>query len=104
LGQDSARAGSDGLGPTRPWRRLRDIGTSPIYALKASFDPAYGLTPTPSDVYGVLSLIIWALTTTVSVQYVGVIMRSNNNGEGGFLALLAIIPRRRTASSSSAPW
>jgi KUP system potassium uptake protein len=68
-----------------------DIGTSPIYAFKAAFDPTYGLLPTRGDVYGVLSLIVWALTLTVSIKYVAVIMRADNNGEGGILALLAII-------------
>ncbi len=80
-----------------------DIGTSPIYALKACFAREYGLAPTPVNVYGVVSLIIWALTITVSIKYVAVIMRADNHGEGGILALLAIIrgdrdaqlPRRR---------
>jgi KUP system potassium uptake protein len=80
-----------------------DIGTSPIYALKACFAREYGLAPTPLNVYGVVSLIIWALTITVSIKYVAVIMRADNHGEGGILALLALVrgdrdaplPRRR---------
>jgi KUP system potassium uptake protein len=75
-----------------------DIGTSPIYALKACFSPEYGIAPTPLNVFGVVSLIIWALTITVSIKYVAVIMRADNNGEGGILALLAIIRGGRTAS------
>ena len=80
-----------------------DIGTSPIYALKACFAPEYGLDSSPLNVYGVVSLIIWALTITVSIKYVAVIMRADNHGEGGILALLALVrgdretpvPRRR---------
>src|SRR5579864_6436459 len=56
-----------------------DIGTSPIYALKACLSPEYGLAPTPTNVYGVVSLIIWALTITVSLKYVAVIMRADNH-------------------------
>ena len=76
-----------------------DIGTSPIYALKACFSPEYGLAPTSANVLGVVSLIIWALTITVSIKYVAVIMRADNNGEGGILALLAIIRGGRTAAT-----
>ncbi len=73
-----------------------DIGTSPLYALRACFSPEYGLAPSAANVYGVVSLIIWALTVTVSIKYVAVIMRADNNGEGGILALLAIIRGGRT--------
>jgi len=75
-----------------------DIGTSPIYALKACFSREYGLAPTATNVYGVVSLIIWALTITVSIKYVAVIMRADNHGEGGILALLAIIRGDRDAA------
>ncbi len=71
-----------------------DIGTSPIYAFRAAFAPEYALSPTPATVLGLISLIVWALTLTVSIKYVAFIMRADNRGEGGILALLALVPRR----------
>ena len=68
-----------------------DIGTSPLYALKECFSPVYGLAPTPAAVLGVLSLIVWALILVVSVKYVVFVLRLDNRGEGGTLALLALI-------------
>ncbi|MGQ0714280.1 MAG: KUP/HAK/KT family potassium transporter, partial [Gemmatimonadaceae bacterium] len=78
-----------------------DIGTSPLYAIKETFKPEYGLPPTPVNVYGVLSLIVWALMLVISVKYVLFILRADNRGEGGVLALLALVQsgsrRRRDA-------
>ena len=68
-----------------------DIGTSPLYALREYFKPEYGLTATSENVYGVLSLIVWALILVVSVKYLVFILRADNRGEGGVLALLALI-------------
>ena len=68
-----------------------DIGTSPLYALRQAFDPEYGFAPTPVTVYGVLSLIVWALIFVVAIKYIVFIMRADNRGEGGVLALLALI-------------
>ena len=68
-----------------------DIGTSPLYAIKECFKPQYGLAPTPVNVYGVLSLVVWALMLVVSVKYVLFILRADNRGEGGVLALLALV-------------
>jgi KUP system potassium uptake protein len=68
-----------------------DIGTSPLYAIKECFKPEYGLTPSAQNVYGVLSLIVWSLILVVSVKYVAFILRADNRGEGGVLALLALI-------------
>ena len=68
-----------------------DIGTSPLYAIKECFKPAYGLTVTSANVYGVLSLVIWALILVVTVKYVGFILRADNRGEGGVFALLALV-------------
>src|SRR4051812_7938638 len=66
-----------------------DIGTSPLYALKEVF--AHGHVPLSSDnIYGVLSLIFWTLTVVVSVKYVVLILRADNNGEGGLIAMLAL--------------
>ena len=70
-----------------------DIGTSPLYALQEAFKPEYGLMPTAANVYGVLSLIVWSLISIVAIKYIVFIMRADNNGEGGILALLALIFR-----------
>ena len=72
-----------------------DIGTSPLYAFRAAFHPEYGLTPTADAVYGVLSMIVWSLVLVVSVKYITLVMRADNRGEGGILALLALLPRDR---------
>ena len=66
-----------------------DIGTSPLYALKEVF--ANGRVPlTPDNIYGVLSLVFWTLTVVVSIKYVVLILRADNNGEGGLIAMLAL--------------
>ena len=70
-----------------------DIGTSPLYTLKEAFGPHYGLTPDSATVLGVLSLIVWALLLVVTVKYVTIMMRADNKGEGGILALMAIVQR-----------
>jgi KUP system potassium uptake protein len=67
-----------------------DIGTSPLYALRECFSGPHGLAATHDNVLGVLSLIFWALTIIISVKYIGVIMRADNRGEGGILALTAL--------------
>jgi KUP system potassium uptake protein len=72
-----------------------DIGTSPLYAFRACFSPEYGLPRTGATVYGVLSLIVWSLILIVSVKYILVIMRLDNRGEGGILALLALVRQKR---------
>ncbi len=71
-----------------------DIGTSPLYALRACFKPEYGIAPTPENVYGVLSLILWALILVVSVKYIVFVLRADNRGEGGILAMLALLLRQ----------
>jgi KUP system potassium uptake protein len=68
-----------------------DIGTSPLYALKECFSSIHGVEPTPANVVGVLSLIVWSLICVVSVKYIGFILRADNRGEGGILALLALL-------------
>jgi KUP system potassium uptake protein len=70
-----------------------DIGTSPLYALRTSIVAAGGAQPSPFVVYGVLSLIFWALIIVVTIKYVGFIMRADNNGEGGVMALAALAHR-----------
>jgi KUP system potassium uptake protein len=69
-----------------------DIGTSPLYALRECFHGAHAVPPTHDNVLGVLSLIFWALVLVISVKYISYVMRANNHGEGGILALLALIP------------
>jgi KUP system potassium uptake protein len=78
-----------------------DIGTSPLYALRQCFMPEYGLSPVQSNVYGVLSLIVWLLILVVGIKYIVFIMRADNRGEGGILALLALLlqQERRNADS-----
>ena len=71
-----------------------DIGTSPLYAIKEAFKHEYGLAPIAVNVYGLLSMIVWALILVVSVKYVAFILRADNKGEGGVLALLALLLRR----------
>ncbi|WIV59244.1 potassium transporter Kup [Amycolatopsis nalaikhensis] len=72
-----------------------DIGTSPLYALQTVFSIDNGaVRPVPGDVYGVLSLVFWSILLVVSVKYVLFVMRADNDGEGGILALAALIRRR----------
>src|SRR5438105_9007505 len=71
-----------------------DIGTSPLYALRECFRPGHGVPPTPDNVLGVLSLIIWSLVVTISVKYLVLVMRADNRGEGGILALMSLVGAR----------
>jgi KUP system potassium uptake protein len=66
-----------------------DIGTSPLYALKEIFHGGH-VQPTPANILGVLSLIFWTLTVVISLKYVLLILRADNNGEGGLIAMLAL--------------
>ncbi|MEK7343517.1 MAG: potassium transporter Kup [Pseudomonadota bacterium] len=70
-----------------------DIGTSPLYALKESFVGHHPLAVDQPHIYGVLSLIFWTMTLIVTVKYVFIVMRADNDGEGGSMALLALISR-----------
>ena len=71
-----------------------DIGTSPLYAMKECFFGSHSVPPTHDNVLGVLSLIIYALLLVVSVKYVALVLRADNQGEGGILALTALIPNQ----------
>jgi KUP system potassium uptake protein len=75
-----------------------DIGTSPLYAFKESLAGEHGAGTTPDDVYGVLSMIFWAITLVVSIKYVLLVLRADNDGEGGILALLALVLRQLPAA------
>jgi KUP system potassium uptake protein len=75
-----------------------DIGTSPLYAEQTVFlDHPHAATVTPVGVYGMVSLIFWALTIVVSIKYAGFIMRAHNRGDGGIMALAALLQRKRVA-------
>src|SRR5258708_22245630 len=76
-----------------------DIGTSPLYTLKECTSGENGAAP--ANVLGVLSLIFWALMMVVTLKYLTFIMRADNHGEGGILALLALIPKRLQGSKKS---
>ena len=77
-----------------------DIGTSPLYAMQTVFSIDGGVvTPSPDDVYGVVSLIFWSITLVVTLKYVTLILRADNDGEGGILALAALI-RKATGTQS----
>jgi KUP system potassium uptake protein len=67
-----------------------DLGTSPLYALKECFSEREGITPTPENVLGLLSLIFWTLALVVVVKYINVVLRADNRGEGGILSLMAL--------------
>jgi KUP system potassium uptake protein len=67
-----------------------DIGTSPVYTFRECFNPEHGLPLDAEHVLGVLSLIFWVLIIVVAIKYVLLIMRADNQGEGGILALLAL--------------
>jgi KUP system potassium uptake protein len=68
-----------------------DIGTSPLYALKECFNGPHGVPATAENVLGVLSVVVWAMTFVVTFKYLAVVMRADNRGEGGILALLALV-------------
>src|SRR6185436_644573 len=68
-----------------------DIGTSPLYAVRECLHGEHGIGVNPASVVGVLSLIFWALTLIISIKYVGYVLRADNQGEGGILALMALV-------------
>ena len=70
-----------------------DIGTSPLYALKASLQVFTGVPISPTEILGILSLFFWSLIIIVTIKYVMLIMRADNHGEGGILALMALSVR-----------
>jgi KUP system potassium uptake protein len=80
-----------------------DIGTSPLYAMRECFAGKYGIAVSHENVLGVLSLIFWVLVVVVSIKYLALILRADNRGEGGILALMALI-RPRHGSRGSEGW
>ena len=73
-----------------------DIGTSPLYTIRECFFGTHPVPPTSENILGVLSLVVYALLIIISIKYIAIVMRADNQGEGGILALTALIfPRRR---------
>ncbi|MEP5187073.1 MAG: KUP/HAK/KT family potassium transporter, partial [Marinomonas sp.] len=70
-----------------------DIGTSPLYAFRETFVGPHPLALDQAHVLGVISLIFWSMTLVVAIQYVTILMRADNKGQGGSLALVALISR-----------
>ena len=79
-----------------------DIGTSPLYALKEVFAGAHPVPITPANITGILSLVFWSLMIVVSIKYVAFIMRADNRGEGGIMALMALTLRKVEGRSKAA--
>ena len=71
-----------------------DIGTSPLYAVRECFHGTHAVAVTPGNVFGVLSLICWSLIAVISIKYLVFVLRADNRGEGGILALMSLIPAR----------
>jgi KUP system potassium uptake protein len=81
-----------------------DIGTSPIYAFRETFAGHHPLAPDPLHIYGVLSLIFWSMMLVVTLKYITIITRADNKGEGGSLALLALINRSAERRGGPRKW
>jgi KUP system potassium uptake protein len=80
-----------------------DIGTSPLYAFQVALAGVGHPIPTPSDVLGIVSLILWALMLMVSLKYVIFVLRADNDGEGGILALLSLVAANQVANGARLP-
>jgi KUP system potassium uptake protein len=81
-----------------------DIGTSPLYTIREVFGGAHAMALTPANVLGLLSLVFWALVIVVTLKYVVLIMRADNNGEGGILTLTALVSRGLERQSTLRWW
>ena len=78
-----------------------DIGTSPLYAVQAVFGADHhAVHVTPTDVYGVISLVFWSITMIVTIKYLSFVMRADDHGQGGIMALTALVHRARTQRST----
>jgi KUP system potassium uptake protein len=99
-GSDTAKQGTFALSIAAIGVVFGDIGTSPLYTMREAFSPRYGLAPSAENVLGVLSLIFWALMIVVTAKYVFFMMRANNRGEGGMMALLALVLRATKRGSA----
>jgi len=81
-----------------------DIGTSPLYSLRECFHGTHGIGVTPENVFGVLSLVFWALIVVISIKYLAFILQADNRGEGGILALMALATPIKFVSKSERQW
>jgi KUP system potassium uptake protein len=73
-----------------------DIGTSPLYAFRECFAEEHHLAPTPANILGILSLVFWSLVIVISIKYLVFVMRADNRGEGGILALMSLVSPRKS--------
>jgi KUP system potassium uptake protein len=78
-----------------------DIGTSPLYAMRECFFGTHSVPPTTENILGVLSLIIYSLLLVISVKYMALVLRANNKGEGGILALTSLLPARGSGAPTA---
>lgn len=81
-----------------------DIATSPLYAIRECFHGEFAIAVTPANVLGVLSLVFWSLMLVVSLKYLTFILRADNNGEGGVLALTALVKGKKRTGDGQTPW
>src|SRR5688500_12666103 len=75
-----------------------DIGTSPLYSMRECFHGVHSVPPTELNVLGVLSMIFWALIVVISIKYLAFVMRADNRGEGGILALMSLTLKKRDSN------
>src|SRR6516162_1809903 len=80
-----------------------DIGTSPLYAFSIAVHATGNPIPTPGDVLGIVSLIFWAIMLMVSLKYIVFVLRADNDGEGGILALLSLVASDRIVNGPAVP-
>ncbi|MEI6562734.1 MAG: potassium transporter Kup [bacterium] len=78
-----------------------DIGTSPLYSTRVSFTPGCGVLPTEANILGIISMILWSLLTLITIKYLALVLRADNRGEGGILALMALVNRDRKAGKGT---
>ena len=74
-----------------------DIGTSPLYSTRVSFTPGCGVLPTEANILGIISMILWSLLSLIAIKYLALVLRADNRGEGGILALMALVNSERKA-------
>jgi len=73
-----------------------DIGTSPLYSTRVSFSQGCGVAPTEANILGVISMVLWSLLVLIAIKYLALVLRADNRGEGGILALMALVNRERS--------
>lgn len=93
MNQQHTKAGTGTLALAALGVVYGDIGTSPLYAFKEAFAGTHGLTPTEPNVLATLSALFWAMTLIISIKYVWAMLKFDNEGEGGVLALTALANR-----------